>query len=310
MLVNHTEIAVSDDLAFVRSLMPGVRTVLDAYHSFMNDDGFIQGPVSGWNFMDWVTGWESDGVPPEGAFGVSGLINWQVILVLGFVAELEAWVGEPERSTRARRFASELAARVSTAFWDEARGLFADDLAKQHFSEHTQCLAILSGQLDSPKRERLAKTLLTDTALARTTIYFTHYLFEAYRSLGLSAALFDRLQLWFELEKNGFKTTFESPEPTRSDCHAWGAHPLYHYFASILGIRPGERGFRSVTIAPQLGPLTHAKGKLVHPQGEIEVDFRIEKDMLKGSVTLPEGVSGTLSYEGKTKALKSGRQEI
>jgi len=299
-----------DDLDFVRSLMPGVRAVMDAYRTFMNDDGLIQGPISGWNFMDWVPGWQSDGVPPEGAASVSGLINWQMILILGFVAELEAWMGEPELSARARRLASELAKRVSEAFWNESRGLFADDLSKQHFSEHTQCLAILSGQLNSAKSKRLASTLLTDTSLARTTIYFTHYLFEAYRSLGLTAALFDRLQLWFDLEKNGFKTTFESPEPTRSDCHAWGAHPLYHYFASILGIRPGEQGFRSVNIAPQLGPLTHAKGTLVHPQGEIEVDFRIEKDKLKGSITLPEGVSGTLNYGGKTKALKSGQQEI
>ncbi len=40
-----------------------------------------------------------------------------------------------------------LAAAGKAHFWDEARGLFADDLAHANFSEHTQCLALLSGVL-------------------------------------------------------------------------------------------------------------------------------------------------------------------
>ena len=73
-------------------------------------------------------------------------------------------------------------------------------------------------------------------------------MFETYAQLGRIDALFERLSLWFELPAQGFTTTPEMPEPTRSDCHAWGAHPLYHMFASLLGIRPAAPGFRSVTI--------------------------------------------------------------
>ena len=65
----------------------------------------------------------------------------------------------------------------------------------------------------------------------------------------------DRMELWFNLIEQGFKTTPEAPEPTRSDCHGWGAHPLYHDFASLLGIdgknrRPAAFGFERVEIAP------------------------------------------------------------
>ena len=66
-------------------------------------------------------------------------------------------------------------------FWDETRGLLADDIAHKHFSEHSQCLALLAGGLDAVRAERIADSLLKQDGLDRTTIYFTHYLFEAYR---------------------------------------------------------------------------------------------------------------------------------
>ena len=43
--------------------------------------------------------------------------------------------------------------------------------------------------------------------------------------------------IWKDMLDKGAVTTWEKPEPTRSDCHAWGAHLYYHYFASLAGIR-------------------------------------------------------------------------
>lgn len=297
-----------DDFAFIKSLMPGVRGVIDYYLSFLNKDGLVENPT-GWNFMDWVPAW-SWGLAPGADGGVSGLVNWQFVNVLGLVAELEDSMGEIEMAARARRIASELAARLTAAFWDDKRSLFADDLAKEHFSEHSQCMAILSGQLDSARREKVGAALISDSNMERTTISFTHYLFETYKILGRIDKLIDRMELWFGLEKLGLKTAIEAPEPSRSDCHGWAAHPIYHYLATILGIRPGSKGFATVIIEPQLGPLASAKGTLVHPKGEIEAEFQVYNGALKGSICLPEGVTGTLIYNGKTKELAPGKQEI
>jgi alpha-L-rhamnosidase len=297
-----------DDQPFVKRLMPGVRATIESFQRWLGPDGLLYGP-EGWNMMDWVPEWEA-GIPPDGIAGASGLINWQLAYALTLVADLEAWQGEPELARRAQRQASELAARLEESFWDQRRGLFADDLSRRSFSEHTQCMAILSGLLDPQRRDTVAEGLLRDGDLARTTIYFSHYLFETYRAIGSAGALFERMQLWFDLAERGLKTTIESPEPTRSDCHAWGAHPLYHYFATILGIRPGDLGFRTVVIAPQLGPLTSAGGRLVHPRGEISVDVRIKEGSLSGSATLPPGVTGTFIFDGKTRALREGSQEL
>lgn len=281
-----------DDWPLVAGLMPGVRATLEAFRRWVGPDGLLHAP-EGWNMMDWVPEWQA-GIPAGGINGVSGLLNWQLAYVLTLAAELEERMGEPELAARAQRQAAELAERLQAGFWDEARGLFADDLAHQHFSEHTQCMALLSGLLRPERAAQVGAGLLSEPGLARATIYFSHYLFESYRLLGRADALLERMQLWFELPARGLRTPVESPEPCRSDCHAWGAHPLYHYFATILGIRPAEFGFGRVTIAPQLGGLAHASGRLVHPRGEIAVAFWHEGGALRGRVSLPEGLRGTL----------------
>lgn len=297
-----------DDIEFVRDRMPGVRAVIDAFRRWINQDDLVEGPV-GWNFMDWVPSWHS-GIPPDGDHGVSGVINRQFVLVLGMAAELEEMLGEKELAERNRKLRYRVKKACDEAFWHEDRGIYADDLAKTRFSEHTQCLTILAGDVDEPRKSRIIQGLLHDPKLEQTTIYFTHYLFETYRLIGRMDRFFERMGLWFDLKRLGFKTTLEHPEPSRSDCHAWGAHPIYHYFASVLGIRPAEPCFQKVKIEPQLWPMTWAKGRLPHPKGFISVDFVIEQDKLTGTVELPEGIYGTLSYAGRNYNLKPGKQSL
>ncbi len=297
-----------DDAALVRDLLPGVRAVIDGFARFFNPAGLIEAPA-GWNFMDWAPEWHS-GVPPAGERGVSGSINWLYVGMLERAAQLEEWFGEPEFGARQRRLARALAARLDATFWDVGRALYADDLAHGHFSEHTQCLAVLSGHLRAERTPALADRLVHDGRLTRATIYFSHYLFETYTQLGRIDALYERLALWFDLSARGFTTTPEMPEPTRSDCHAWGAHPLYHMFASLLGIRPAAPGFAGVTIAPQPGPLSWMRGELPHPRGQITIDLTIEGEWLRGMITLPPGVTGTLIWQGARQTLKAGAQSI
>lgn len=297
-----------DDQAFVVRLLPGIRAVSDGFLGMLNQEGLLQAPA-GWNFVDWTAGWTL-GVPPDGSQGSSGVLNWHLVYTLDLAAQLEAAIGEPELARRFERHKAQLAERITKRFWDEERGLFADDLAHKHFSEHAQCLALLSGMVSDEQRERIGAGLLSDPNLTRATIYFTHYLFEAYRLLGRADAIFDRLQLWFDLPGQGFKTTPEQPEPTRSDCHGWGAHPLFHSFATILGIRPVAFGFRQVEIAPLLGPLKSVSGSLVHPRGQIDVQLQVSDAGLSGTISLPPGVSGTLRYAGLTCELVAGVQHL
>jgi alpha-L-rhamnosidase len=298
------------DLDFVRSLMVPVRTVCDAFLASVGSDGLLRTP-EGWNWIDWVPEWSATrGAHPLDETGLSGVNNWQLVMVLTLAEKLERWVGLEERADRLCGEAKALADRATEAFWREDQGLIADTPTGSSLSEHAQCYALLSGLLEEGKRERVLSGLLSDLDLARATIYFQHYLFEALTQAGRADAILDRLDLWYGLPGMGFKTTLEAPEPSRSDCHAWGAHPIYHAFASILGIRPAAPGFERVTITPQLGGLPRAAGVLMHPRGEIQVRFQREGDRLVGDVDLPDGVSGELLFGSARVALSSGAQEI
>ncbi len=185
-----------DDAAFVRGLMPGVRAVIEGFLPCLNEDGLLTA-LRGWNFVDWVPEWQH-GIPPEADQGVSGPMNWLLALTLARASELEAVCGEPELADRDRRLAQEVAGRADAAFWVPERQLYADDQAHEHFSEHSQALAILTGLLSEERMARVGTGLLEPQGLARASIYFSHYVFEALRRLGHVEGVFARLQEWFD----------------------------------------------------------------------------------------------------------------
>ncbi|HEY3328752.1 MAG TPA: alpha-L-rhamnosidase C-terminal domain-containing protein [Capsulimonadaceae bacterium] len=294
-----------DDLAFVRTLLPGVRAVIDAFLGYVNADGLVERP-SDWNFVDWVPAWRY-GVPPDADSGVSGVLNWHLVYSLELASQLEAIAGYPELAARNSRLANEISAATTAAFFDGPRGLMADDIMHSKWSEHSQCLALLSGSLPENVRATIAASLPHASGLEKTTIYFSHYLFETYRTIARPDLLMDRLDLWLNLVDRGFKTTVEAPEPSRSDCHAWGAHPLFHFHASIVGIRPAAPGFREISITPQLGSVQHVRSTFPHPLGPVHIEITKTADEISGAVSLPVGLPGVLNLGTKAIHLDSGR---
>jgi len=273
------------DKDFLRTLLPGIRAVCDHFGGLIREDGLL-GEPDGWNFTDWVPEWNA-GIAPSGEGEPSAVLCWQAALVFGLAGELERWCGEPEIGALQERRSWTIAQATHAAFWDQERQLYADDLARHHWSEHAQCLAILSGKVPPACRDAIRHGLLTCPDLARASIYFSHYLFETYQRLGCAEEIPNRLGLWHSLRERGLKTPIEAPEPSRSDCHAWGSHPLYHYYTTLAGIRPAAFGFDQVVIEPQLGGIAELDAVLPHPRGEIHFQIR-DGEM---TVALPDGVT-------------------
>jgi hypothetical protein len=272
-----------DDAGLVRALLPGVRAVLEGFLAHRRRDGLVSN-LEGWN--------DSEGTRE---LTLSALTHWMLAWTLRLAAELEDGFGEAETAARWRRLALELSRAADGVFWSEARGLYADDPERTRYSELVQCAALLGGGVPPVRRDRLAAGLFGAAAASPSSVHTTHYVLEAARLFARSQVVFDRLGSWRELLRLGLKTPVESREPTRSDCHAWGSHPLFHFFATVLGVRPAGWGFRAVEIAPMLGPLAHASGTLVHPGGgEIVVDVEQAAGTLHGRVALPDGVEGLL----------------
>ncbi len=260
-----------DDGAWLRQRLPGMRALMEALQTETDDEGLLVKPP-GWLFMDWVPGWFAGWAPGQGEGRRSGLINLQYLITLQRAAELESWLGVPAMAQRWSARAQTLADSIARHFWDEPRGLWADEESHATFSQHAQALAVIGG-LRVPD-----VTCWADAAangLAAATIYFQHYLFEALGRAGRGDLVLQRLDMWRELVKlQGFKTPVESPEPARSDCHAWGAHPVFHLHGTIAGIRPMAPGFKQVRIAPQPGTLKKIESELPQPRAGMAIRLR------------------------------------
>ncbi|MFV0415327.1 MAG: alpha-L-rhamnosidase C-terminal domain-containing protein [Chthoniobacterales bacterium] len=297
MLRNHAFWRREPD--FIREHLRGVRHLIEELLIYRKEDG-LMGRLPGWSFVDWAPEWPG-GYPPGHETGDSSVIQMHWLMCLQTAAELEEHFGEPEFSRRLRRFEAEVREKIIERYRCAETGLFFDD-GKGNLSEQANVLATVLG-LRAPSDDPDWPEKLAARPHARCTVYFTHYLFEAYRLMRREDLFFERLGLWRSFLEYGLHTIPEQPEPTRSDCHAWGAHPLYHFHTTLAGIQPASPGFQTVHVRPLPGKLKFLKGSLPHPDGEIQYDFRFDSGAVEGVIVLPKGVTGTFEVAGVSREL-------
>jgi len=226
-------------------------------------------------------------------------------------AELENGVGTRGAAAAYRARAEAVRAAVRARSWDSARGLFRDAPDTSAYSQQTNVLAILADAVPIAERRKLMERILADTTLTPASYYFSFYVLEALRKAGLGDRYIELLAPWQAMLKLGLTSAPENPEPTRSDTHAWAAHPNYGLLATVLGVRPSSPGFRTVRIAPALGPLRRAEGRVPHPFGDIDIQLMREGQRgLRAEITLPRGLSGVFEWRGQRRQLREGRQII
>jgi len=188
---------------------------------------------------------------------------------------------------------------------------FSDTPEKKDFSQHVNILAVLTGCVSPSEQKKLIVRVAGDQSLIQCTYFFRFYLTQAMKMAGVADRYTDQLKPWRDMLDLGLTTFAEKPEPVRSDCHAWSASPNYDFLATVCGIEPGEPGFRSVKIQPNMGKLQWIDGKMPHPGGDIIVKLkRRGSSGIEGEVILPPGLKGVLIWEGKSSGLKAGANNI
>jgi len=121
---------------------------------------------------------------------------------------------------------------------------------------------------------------------------------------GLANKLPDLYLRWSQFLKGGYDTIGE--------CWGWGTHvhgwsctPTKDMVFYTLGVTPAEPGYTAARIAPRLGRLAWAKGKVPTPSGLISVEVRANKIFVDSPVPF------ILDLEGKpVQKFPAGRHEI
>ena len=299
---------------WLRARLHGMRDSLHGFELYERGDGIIR-DLPGWSFIDSVPDprWREGDVPGSRDGGENAELNLFYLAALQGAAKVEDAFGNRHLAAHWREKADRLKSSIVRLFFDEGRGLFASDSAHMTYAEHAQCLALLTDVFEGERAKTLFERLTTEKDLHRTTVYFSYYLFETYFKFGRPDLFLGRLDLWRGYVRLGATTTLESPEypghDARSDCHAWGAHPVWFLRTGVAGIRSAAPFFEKVRVAPQPGSLNKVKASYPHPSGGmIEVDLDFSDGEARGRIATP--VAGEFEFGGAVKPLIPGVNEI
>jgi hypothetical protein len=294
---------------YLKTLLPAYRNVMAWYEQWLKPNKSLD-YIPYWFFTDWTEGMPS-GEPIRDKDGNSALQDLIYILTLESLSKMEEAFGMPVMAEHYQSIATAMKATIYPKYWDKTRRLFADTFDHRSYSQHVNALAILAGIVEGDDAKIVMRNTLTQKDILQCTIYFRYYLNQALNRVGLGNELLDNLQIWKDQLDLGLSTWAERPEPSRSDCHAWGASLNVEFYRILLGIDTDAPGFKKVKISPSLNNLKSVSGSMPHPQGNIAVDYKInEKGKLTAIIDLPVSLGGTFVWKGKEYTLKGGSQTL
>ena len=290
------------DRAAVIAYMPSVARVLRWFIPFQNRDGQIQDMIE-WALIDWS------------AVSVSGISSiYTAIWARGLreFAEMATWLGEnASREWAEQRY--EQAKAGFEMFWDEARGSYIDHIVdgekRPEMSQLAGALAIVSGLAPEERWERIINTVTNpqkvvikswvfseDDAVGFPDLnaprrctwdvqnqvvlaepFMSYVVHDAVAAAGLAGRLPELSRRWSRFLTGGYDTIGEN-WTHGTHVHGWSCTPTKDMIFYTLGVTPAEPGYTAARIAPNLGDLAWAEGKIPTPHGLITV--RVEPKRL------------------------------
>jgi hypothetical protein len=289
----------------VRSSLMGTRSVLEWFAKCEQPDGLlhVQAPCGG--FGDWTP---TNTMHNSDAQGESCLSTLGYLGALDDAADLEKALGDPLLAARYKTRAAHVRTALLDKCWTASRGQFADNPDRNSFSQQANVLAVLYDAVPKDRQQDVLRGILAGDL--ETSYYFRFYLARALDHAGLADEYLRSIDPWRKLLPLHFSTWPEGPGDTRSDSHAWSAHPIYDLLTLVAGIEPASPGFAKVRIAPHLGNLPSLTATYPHPEGTIKVEYHRQGKGLNAAITLPGKLSGSFVFNGKTWPLKPGVNNI
>jgi alpha-L-rhamnosidase len=295
-----------------RASLPGIRSVLDWFAPYEQPDGLLR-KLPWWSFIDWVPKGE---IPTYDANGESCTTTLQYLGALEDAAALEKGLGDPLFAERDLRRGAHVRSALTAKCWDAKRNLVAETPEYKIYSQQASILGVLFDVVPKASQQAVMENVLKiepgaklDDVLS-ASYYFRYYLARALDHSGMGDMYLASLKPWRDLLPLHFTTWPETPGDTRSDSHAWSAHPIYDLLTLVAGIEPASPGFRTVRIAPHLGSLPWLQATYPHPQGTITVEYVKKGDAIEAKIRLPGTLTGSFEYAGRSWQLKPGENRI
>jgi hypothetical protein len=304
------------DDAIVKQLLPGTRSILQWFYERQFSDGFLQ-KLPYWGAVDSPPGVKT--FPRMDHDGRSALVTLLFVDALQHAAQLEDAVGDKVTAANEREVAGKASAAVYRRCWNAKRNLLADTPDQDSFSEHTNIFGVLTDTIPARDQAAVIQKLIsvqfghdgdTPPSVAQVSYHYQFYLSRAIDKVGLGQEYLNTLTPWHTMLALGLTTTPEYADPTRSDTHAWSAHPIYDLLTIVAGIHPSAPGFARVRIAPSPGRLSTFDASMPHQHGTIRVQYSRQQNGTDFIITLPANLAGEFVWNGQHYPITAGTKEF
>ncbi|MBS4199873.1 hypothetical protein KHA93_09405 [Bacillus sp. FJAT-49732] len=300
ILMVHDHYMYFKDVDLVKRYRPTIDAVLNWFDRKIGAEGLVGNLTSSyWNFVDWVAEWKN-GIPTAVSKGPLTIYNLMYAVALHKGADLNEWTGRTDVAKEYREKAENLKKVILSSCWSNEKGLFRDGPQVEEYSQHVQIWSVLSGIIEGENAVKVMGKVLNDKTLSQVSYAMAFFLFRALSNSGLYDRSFVLWDTWRDMLKLNLTTWVEDPVGQRSDCHAWGAAPLYEFTSEILGVKPDLPGFERFLVKPQIGNLSWAKGSVATPHGLIYVEWKVEDNEFSIVIDGPEHIPLLLSLPNET----------
>ena len=288
----------SGDARLINDLWPNVKRLLD-WHARWHDETGLMRQLPTELRSDFVD--NLAGIPMDGPVLA---VQCFYFLALGAAERLAGAVGDGATAGVCGERKRRLADAINARFWDkdlggyrsclsgtgEAKSRLTADLDPDKnvpLSQISNGMILYAGITPADRLDAALATLLDPTrATPARSGHMNYFLTESLFRNGKGSEAVGRIRdYWGGMIARGATTFWEvfdpsAPEDRQLDrmwslCHAFCAGPLHSLPAHVLGVEPVEAGFRTACLAPMLGGLQWAKGRVPTPLGPVEVHWQL-----------------------------------
>jgi len=315
------------DTAFIQQVLPWLEGQL-AYDSTLTDAHglIVTGPTisttSGgfdWDFYDGAK------------TGVVTAFNELYYRTLRDLAYIEASLGDAARSAAYDQAADRVRDAINTVLFDPASGTYyLSDSDHSTFAQDANALSVLFGVAPATRAPGVVRALRSlwgshgSAPFSGTTFsslispYITAFEVEADYLAGDAADAEALLHLTWDqmLDRRGpfFTGTFwenigadgTATLSRTSLAHGWASGPTPIMTGFVLGVRPGDPGYRTFSVTPHFGSLRWARGAVPTPFGRILVSWSRDDGRFSLTIQAPPGTTASIALPDGRRAVLSG----
>lgn len=283
------------DVEIIKRYKNTVDEILDWFDRHIGNYGMIEN-LYYWEFVEWAEEWlDENGIatatPKAAKSGPCTTNNLIYAAALKCGAQLMELCDRKSTADDYLNRAESILQNVKQYCWSEENALFREGPNVEEYTEHAQSWAVLSGLVEGEQAKELLKRILVHPDAIRCTFVFSYFMFRALEMTGQYNLSLTQWDKWTNFLDLNITTWPEDLTRQRSDCHAWGAIPIYEFVRCFLGVRPGKPGWETIEIRPICEYIPDMKGIVYTPNGSVEVEWETTEKLFTIKGTCPEGIS-------------------